>query len=164
MFVNTQMLTKRQLAKMQALFVFFACENFEKEPTAEKFVKLLDEAREFFLAIPNMQGNGISRVKKIFDDMTHAAVSNKDLHWNDFPLIGMQSAFAMAARDLVPETDLRLFLEHHCKKVGTDQFGCALILLIEFIKEVGEWLGLSDVEDIDVNVISVSTIGDDHDN
>ena len=164
MFVNTQMISKKRLAKMQALFIFFASENFEDEPTAEKFVKLLDEAREYFLSIPNMQGNGFNHVKKLFDDMTRAAVSNKDLDWKDCPITGLRAASAMGACDILPDLEFRVLLKHKHVALGSDQFGASIILLMGFIKDAGEWLGLAEVTDISVGVISVDKSGESHDN
>lgn len=112
MFVNTQMLSRAQLAKMQAMFIYLAVDNFKEKPTANKFIKLLDETREYLGCIDAASsGDLTSFVKEGFDAIQGAAVICSDRNWNDFPIMGIEAMAAMACSDFLPDIRLRMILQ-----------------------------------------------------
>ncbi len=168
MFVNTQMLTKKQLAMMQALFAYFACENFRDDPTAEKFVKILDETRDYLHAIPGLQGKGgFKCLKKTFDNFARVAISDHDLKWKDFPITGLHASLAMGCVDFLPDIELRLFLKRKCDQMDHDHFALSLVAFAEFIKEAIAWFeenGQTIDWDGGIQIISIKDSGESDDN
>lgn len=167
MFINTQMLTKPQLAKIQALFIFFACENFREDPTSEKFVKLLDEVREYLGCIDNTSKEMIPFIKEGFDEIQHAAVQCSICDWNDFPIDGIQSMAAMASCEFMPDISLRLFLEQKKRNFGMNSFQLSLIAFFKSLKEIYAWFekhGLKIEGKFNLEVVEEFVSGENDDN
>ena len=167
MFVNTQMLTKPQLAKIQALFIFFACENFREDPTSEKFVKLLDEAREYLGCIDKTSKEIIPYIKEGFDEIQNAAVQCSICDWNDFPIDGIQSMAAMACCELMPDISLRLFLEQKKRNFGMNSFQLSFIAFFKSLKEIYTWFerhGVKIEGKFNIEVVEEFVSGENDDN
>lgn len=169
MFVNTQMLNKAQLAKMQALFIYLAVDTFKEKPTADKFVKLLDETREYLACIDGSNGELNSFIKEGFDAIQTTAVKCADSNWNEFPIDGIEAMAAAACNDFLPDIGMRLFLEQKKKKFNIDSFHLSLVGLFKSFQEIYDWFEkngyeIQDKDKFKLEVTSVKTSGERHDN
>ena len=169
MFVNTQMLNRAQLAKMQAMFIYLAVDSFKEKPTADKFVKLLDETREYLACIDGSNGELNSFIKEGFDVIQTTAVKCADSNWNEFPIDGIEAMAAAACNDFLPDISLRLYFEQKKTKLNLDSFELSLVGLFKSFQEIYDWFEkngyeIQDKDKFKLEVTSVKTSGERHDN
>lgn len=168
MFVNTQMLNRAQLAKMQAMFIYLAVDNFKDQPTADKFIKLMDETREYLSCIDRTSTSELtSFVKEGFDLIQRAAVSCADCSWNDFPISGIEAMAAMACNDFLPDVHLRMIFEQKKREFNMDSFQLSLVGLFKSLEQIYDWFeknGYEIKDKFNLEIASVKTSGERHDN
>lgn len=166
MFVNTQMLNRAQLAKMQAMFIYLAVDSFKEKPTADKFVKLFDETREY-LACIDVNGELNSFIKEGFDVIQSTAVKCAECDWSEFPIDGIEAMAAAACNDFLPDIAMRLFLEERKRKFNLDSFELSLVGLFKSLEKIYDWFeknGYKIEDKFNLEVTAVKTSGDRHDN
>ena len=168
MFVNTQMLNRAQLAKMQAMFIYLAVDSFKENPTADKFVKLLDETREYLGCIDATNSSDLtSFIKEGFDAIQGAAVTCSNCNWNDFPIMGIEAMAAMACSDFLPDISLRMILQQKKKEFNMDSFQLSLVGLFKSLKQIYDWFeknGHEIKDKFNLEIASVKISGERHDN
>ena len=167
MFVNTQMLNRAQLAKMQAMFIYLAVDSFKENPTADKFVKLLDETREYLACIDGSNGELTSFVKEGFDVIQTSAVKCADHDWNEFPIEGIEAMAAAACNDFLPNIHLRMIFEQKKKEFNMDSFQLSLVGLFKSLKQIYDWFeknGHEIKDKFNLEIASVKISGERHDN